>query len=161
MTLKEQYELVKKAVENNQLKELFLGAPGYEWGNLKHIPANVATDIGAILEHGLYVLYNNGSKDIPEKLKSVVFDLLNGMPVEIWTAYQIIWNQDWDIKHNVAPFCIASPALLERLKQSVTGNQKQLSACKELVGWNLNNGLWDDIVRLEKNMHNKYGKGLI
>ena len=61
MLSQEQYNLVKKAFDNNQLKELFLGTSGYEWGNLKHIPANVSTDISAIIEHGLYVIYENGN----------------------------------------------------------------------------------------------------
>lgn len=161
MTLQEQYELVKKAVDNDHLKELFLGAPGYEWGNLKHIPANVATDIGAIIEHGLYTLYSNGNKDIPQKLEECVYALLNGGPTEIWTAYQVLWSQNWDKHHGKSPFCIINDEILANLKNVVLNNQEELVSCKDLVGWNLKEGLWEDIARLERNLRNKHGVGLI
>lgn len=45
MSLEKELELTKKAVDNNELKKIFLGESGHEWGNLKHIPALVLTDI--------------------------------------------------------------------------------------------------------------------
>ena len=161
MTANEQLIIVQKAVEKKDLKNLFLGAPEYNWGNLKHIPANVNTDIGAILEQGLYILYRQGNFAIPEMLKAAVYELIDGTPAEIWTAYQIIWCQNWDIKHTQAAFSVVDSNILDVLKLSVESNQNALSACKDLVGWNLQKGLWEDIVRLEKNLKNKYGAGLI
>ena len=161
MSLQEQLTLVEKAVTNNQLQELFLGAPGYEWRNLKHIPAKVNTDIGAIIKHGLYVLYQNGNKDIPQKTKSTVCNLLNGTPTEIWTAYSIIWQENWYKNHGEAVFCIYDSELKKDLSNSIKKNKSELISCHELVGQNLNEGLWEDISRLENNLRKKYGEGLI
>ncbi len=161
MNLQEQLTLVEKAVANDELKELFLGAPGYEWGNLKHIPANVATDIGAIIKYGLYVLYQNGNMDIQEKLKRTVFDLLNGTPTEIWTAYSIIWQENWYKNHGEAVFCIYNNELKNDLSVSINKNKSSLMSCHALVGQGLKDGLWEDINRLENNLRKKYGEGLI
>ena len=161
MSLERELELTKKAVDNNELKKLFLGETGYEWGNLKHIPALVLTDIGAILEHGLYVLYKKGNTDIPNELKTTVFTLLKGTPIEIWTAYSIIWHENWYNKHNRADFCIYDSEMKSALTSSINTNKVLLMSCKELVGKNLNEGLWEDIYRLENNLYRKYGEGLI
>lgn len=161
MTLQEQLELTKKAIDNNELDKLFLGNPGYEWGNLKHIPANVNTDIGAIIKHGLYVLYQNGDKDIPGKLKITVRNFLDGTPAEIWTAYSIMWQENWYKNHGEAVFCIYDSELKNDLSNSVKKNKSALMSCRELVGQDLKEGLWEDISRLENNLRKKYGEGLI
>ena len=157
MTLKEQYELVKKAVDNNQLMELFLGAPGYEWGDLKHIPANVATDIGAILEHGLYALFNNGYKDVPGIMKATVYALLNGTPVEIWTAYSVVWAQCWNEAKHKSSFQVINQEFLERVRTALWANKASLVACKELMGWNLKDGLWEDIMISNQTIKRRFG----
>lgn len=153
--------MVEKAYNADEFEKLFLGEAPYTFNNLKHIPAVVATDIGAIIEHGLYVLYQNGNKNIPEKLKSTVLSLLNGTPVEIWTAYSIIWHENWCKKHNKAVFNIYDIKLRNELKKSINNNKSLLIACKKLVGQNSNEGLWEDINRLENNLLKKYGERLI
>ena len=161
MTKEQIYLLTKKAYESDELDNLFLGIEPYKFDNLKHIPANVATDVGAIIDEGFYVLYNNGHEDIPQVLKKTVCNLFSGTPVEIWTAYQIMWSQNWDMRHRKAPFYIIDSELSQIAKNAIVNNRVALASCKALVGWNLEDGLWEDISRLERNLKNKYGTGLI
>ena len=161
MTLQAQYELVRKAIERNELTELFLGSPGYEWGELKHIPAKVATDIGAIMENGIYVSYKNGDSGIPQKLKSTVYELMNGTPVEIWTAYSICWIQYWNEQRNISPFSLFSQDIQRDLHNAVIANRDQLIACKELIGWNKKEGLWEDITISNQNFKKRFGVEII
>lgn len=161
MTKEQIYSLVEKAYKNNELDKLFLGIEPYKFDNLKHIPANVATDIGALIKEGVYELYNNGHQEIQQTLRNTVCSLFKGTPVEIWTAYHIMWSQSWDKRHEKAPFYIVDSELSQIAKNAIWDNKDALTACKELVGWNLENGLWQDISRLEKNLNNKYGTGLL
>lgn len=162
MTLQEQYELVKKAVDNNQLKELFLGTPGYEWGNLKHIPANVATDIGAIIDYGIYKLHDTGKTDVKNVLIRTIYELLNlDDAFATWTAYFILRYQYRNELKSQSPFTIVTPQLREDVANRVKNQKKQLSACKEYVGYGLTNGLWDDIQRLENVMISNYGESIL
>ena len=161
MTKEQVYLLAEKAYQNNELDKLFLGKEPYQFDNLKHIPANVATDISALINEGIYELYNDGQQEIPQVLKRTICELLKGSPIEIWTAYKIIWNQNWDNRHGKAPFYIIDSELSQFAKAAILSNKCALSSCKELVGWNLENGLWQDIARLERNLNNKYGAGLL
>lgn len=161
MTLQEQLEVTQKAIDNNELDKLFLGKPGYKWGNLKHIPANVATDIGAIIEYGLYVLYQNGNKDIPERLKATILSFLDGTPVEIWTAYFILRYQYRNEIKNQSPFNLVTPQLCKAVSICVQQQKDRLVACKEYVGYDLPNGLWEDIQRLENVMISNYGVSIL
>ena len=161
MTKEQIYHLTETAYKNNELIKLFLGEKPYKFDNLKHIPANVATDIGALINEGIYELYNNGYQEVLEVFKKTIYTLFNGTPVEIWTAYHMLWSQDWDKRHGKAPFYIIDSELLQFASNAIWSNKDALSSCKELVGWNLENGLWQDISRLEKNLYNKYGSGLL
>ena len=162
MTLQEQYDLAKKAIDNNQLKELFLGAPGYEWDNLKHIPANVATDVGAIIDYGIYKLYEAGKTDIANMLISTVYELLDlNDAYATWTAYFILRYQYRNELKKQSPFTIISPKLCADVALHIKSQENKLSACKEYVGSGLPNGLWDDIQRLEKVMISNYGVSIL
>ena len=160
MSSTEHQNLVKKAITNNELDKLFLGQEGYKWGNLKHIPANVPTDVSAIL-CSMYALYNEGATDIPELLEDTIYKLTKGNAVEIWTAYSIVWSQYYHELKKSVPFNIVSDSLLAHIRKVVSQNAQLLSECHEYTGAGLKNGLLDDIVISNKSFFKMHGESIL
>ncbi len=155
-------ELVQKAIDNNQIKELFLGEGEYKQENLKHIPALVATDIGSIIDNGLYILFNEGEKTLPNKIISVIRELVDtNEPFSIWTAYFILRYQYRNELQNKSPFNIVTKELCKSVSNKISNQKQNLMLCQKYVGFGLPNGLWDDIQRLENNLVLNYGVSIL
>ena len=156
------FSLVEKAYYANQLDDLFLGNHPYTFDNLKHIPANVATDIGAIIDNGMYGLYSDGKTDIVSMLVETIYELLSFEDAfSTWTAYFILRYQYRNEIKNLSPFKIVTPQLCQDLSVCVRKQKEQLVMCKEYVGGSLPNGLWGDIQRLEDVMLSNYGVSIL
>lgn len=156
MTIEEQYASVSAAVQNHKLKQLMLGKGEYNWGNLKHIPADVPCDISAVLKHGLYRLHLASVPWIPQQLTSVIVELSLGTPVEVWTAYSIVWYQYRNELTEISPFKIITPTLLDTVRASLSRNQIALAQCKEYAGKYCKLGLWEDIVISNQSLQRKF-----
>ena len=162
MTPQEQIMLVQTAIATNHSKELFLGIAPYTWGNLKHIPANVATDIGAIIDNGMYELYRAGDTNIPDTIAVTIKELLLlNQPQATWTAYFILRYQYRNEVKNKSPFKIVTPHLCQAVSTAIADQKHSLTSCKEYAGNGLQNGLWDDIQRLEGILVANYGVSII
>lgn len=155
MTIEQQYDSVKEAVQKQKFKQLVMGEE-FKWKNLQHIPANVPSDISAILRYGLYRLYLESKYDIPSLLISTISELLQGSPTEIWTAYSIVWYQYRNELINVCPFKIISQELLNAIRASIDKNKEALAECNDFVGKNCKDGLLGDIVASNNSLRKKF-----
>ena len=160
MSNNEHQDLVKKAIANNELDKLFLGQDGYEWGNLKHIPANVPTDISAIL-HSMYAIYNDGATDIPELLEDTIYKLTKGNAVEIWIAYYILLIEYRNELQKVSPLMIVDEQLICYIKTIINNNIDMLSKCFDYVGEGETQGLLSFIIRTNSHLESDYGKSIL
>lgn len=156
MTIEEQYASVKQAVQEHKLKQLMLGQGEYSWGDLKHIPADVPCDISAVLKYGLYRLHCEAVPWIPQQLTSVIVELSMGTPVEVWTAYSIMWYQYRNELTDLSPFKIITPVLLNTVSTSINRNRDALAQCKEYVGKYCKFGLLEDIVVSNQSLQKKF-----
>ncbi len=156
MTIEKQYALVKEAVQKHKLKQLMLGTDALKWDNLQHIPADVPSDLSAILKYGLYRLYLEANSDIPDLLLSTINELLQGNSVEIWTAYSIVWYQYRYELTNLSPFKIISNELLVAIRTNIFANKEALIECKEFVGKSYKDGLFEDIVASNDSFYRKF-----
>ncbi len=161
MTINEQLERVKYAVEHDELKQLFLGQGRYQSSNLKHIPANVPCDISAVLKYGLYPLYQNGDGNIPQVLFDTIVSFLDGDAVEVWTAYSIVWSQYRNELKRLSPFGIISDRLLITLRHAIEQKKDELSSCKEYTGASDKNGLMGDIVASNNSFQRIHGVSIL
>jgi len=160
MSNNEHQDLVKKAITNNELDKLFLGQDGYEWGNLKHIPANVPTDISAIIKV-LYDLYLNRYEDIPKLLKCTICQLSKGSAVEIWIAYYILLIEYRNELQKVSPLMIVDEQLICYIKTIINNNIDMLSKCFDYVGEGETQGLLSFIIRTNSHLESDYGKSIL
>ena len=140
--------LTQKAFERDEVADFLQGKNGYACPVNRFVPANVPTDMGRILEFGIYVFYSETNDEtIIQKLKETIFELLKGDSIQVWCAYRACWSQIYKGQNNKAPFELIDKSLLDALRQALLKDEDKLRACKEWQGWNKENGLWDDICR--------------
>lgn len=160
MLANEKQELVKKAIQNDELNKLFLGQDGYKWGNLKHIPADVPTDISAIIKV-MHELYLTGNIDIPKLLKDTICKLANGGAIEIWTAYYIVLIEYRNELQNKSHFLIIDEQIVDVIKIAINKNTDVLSECFDYVGNGEKQGLLSFIERTNSHLESDFGKSIL
>lgn len=154
--------LTKKAFDNDEVAEFLCGENGYAIHGNRDIPNNIPTDFGRIIEGGIYKLYDC-TKDqvIISKTKSALLQLINGTPVDVWIAFMIIRRQLSKYDKGRAPFNIVDDDILFSLKESLYANEARLRECKLFLGANCENGLWQDINRIDQNYKNDMGVSVL
>ncbi len=150
--------LTKRAFDNDEVAEFLCGEKGYAVHGNPDIPANIPTDFGRIVEGGIYKLYDR-TKDpaIISKTKSAVLQLIDGTPVNLWVAFMIIRRQLSKYDKGHAPFNMVDNDILSSLKNALYANETKLRECKLFLGANCENGLWQDINRIDQNYKEDMG----
>jgi len=157
VTNEELLELTKKAFEQDEVKEFLCGEKGYSVHGNRDIPDNIPTDFGRIVKSGIYRLFLLAEdKNIIRKFNQAFIKLCNGSAEEIWCAYMLWYYLTCCDKRNVSPF-IVDKKIVGKLKKAINKNQSQLRNCKKWLGCNSENGLWQEIVRIDKNLKERYG----
>ena len=158
-------ELTKKAFENNQVPELLCGEKGYsvdppEWD--RYTPSNIPTDIDRVLCMGIYALYlEKKDPEIIRKFREAIITL-NHTPVQIWCAYRACWSQMYEEHSGYGvPFEMIDEPLLQTLRAAVLQNEAGLRGCKEWLGIECENGLWDFITRVDSNIEESFGVSIL
>ena len=154
--------LTKKAFDNDAVAEFLCGENGYAIHGNRDIPTNIPTDFGRIIEGGIYKLYDR-TKDpsIISKTKSALLQLINGTPVNVWVAFMIVRRQLSKYNKGYAPFNIADNHILFSLKNSLYANETKLRECRLFLGANCENGLWQEINRIDQNYKEDMGIGVL
>lgn len=72
------------------------------------------------------------------------------------------WNQIFN-EHSKypAPFKMIDDTLLKTLKSTLINNESSLRNCKEWMGINKKNGLWDYIIRIDNVLKKDYGVSIL
>ncbi|GAB5082318.1 hypothetical protein Osc1_14910 [Hominimerdicola sp. 21CYCFAH17_S] len=162
ITNEELLELTKKAFENDEVAEFLCGENGYSVMGNRDIPTNIPTDFGRIVEKGIYIYYKNTNDEtIVLKTKQALLKLIKGTPINVWVAFMIIRRQFNKYDKNLAPFKIEDENILFLLKNALRTNEVQLRNCKKFLGTNCENGLWQNILRIDNNYKEDMGVSLI
>jgi hypothetical protein len=144
ITNEELLELTRKAFENDEVAEFLCGEKGYSVMGNRDIPINIPTDFGRIVEKGIYELYLTTNDEVIIKKFRKAIMTLNSTPIQVWCAYMACWNQISN-EHSKypAPFKMIDDTILKTLKSTLINNESSLCNCKEWMGINKKNGLWD------------------
>ena len=154
--------LTQKAFERDEVADFLQGKNGYACPVNRFVPANVPTDFRHIIESGIYPYYNaEKSEIIVSKFKSAILELINGNAVQVWIAFFVTYIQIGEENKNKSPFNLIRRDLTETLKNVLIRKEIELRACKEWQGWNKENGLWQDIVRLNGILKKSYGVSVL
>lgn len=119
------YDATEKAFNNDEIYELLTGKKGYDVP-LLGVSIDIPTDWGAIVEDGIYQLYQNkkNKKIIEEYQKALLKMINNDDDTEVWMAAYIMYIQLEDQVKNKAPFNIDNNVLL-KIKQAIVDNRCQ------------------------------------
>ena len=132
MTKEDVRVLTENAYQAGELKNLFLGESPYAFDNLKHIPANVLSDVGAIIDQGIYEIYRSGNIAVVSMLEKAIYELLDyNSAYSIWTAYFVLRYQYRNEIKNGSPFKIVTHQLCKAVSNCINENKELLSSCKE------------------------------
>lgn len=154
--------LTKKAFDNDEVAEFLCGEKGYAVHGNPDISADIPTDFGRIVEDGIYELYvQTKDQSIILKTKSALLQLISGTPVNIWIAFMIVRRQLSKYDKKRAPFNMADDNILFSLRKSLYANEVELRECKLYMGANCENGLWQDIHRIDKNYKEYMGVSVL
>jgi hypothetical protein len=155
-------ELTRQAFEKNEVAEFLCGEKGYSVMGNRDIPSNIPTDFGRILKFGIYKLYTKeNSAYIIDTLKQAVFDLLKKSTTHIWCAYSVCWSQIYSEQSNYAPFQCVDNILLSALKEALYKNKTKLKNCREWLGSNSTEGLWEDIFLSNESLKKRFGVSIL
>lgn len=154
------HTLTKKAFENNNLIAFLKGEDDYVCAFDRFVSADMPTDIGRVIQEGIYTVYEEDSKIIDFYRKAVI-ELLENSAVDVWLAYHICWTQKYKEINKLSPFEFFTDDILEKLKENVILYSDELKQIKKWQGAKLENGLFDDIQALEKTMRKHFGVSLL
>ncbi len=146
------YDATEKAFNNDEIYELLTGKKGYDVP-LLGVSIDIPTDWGAIVEDGIYQLYQNEkNKMIIEEYQKALLKMINNDDdTEVWMAAYIMYIQLEDQVKNKAPFNIDNNVLL-KFKQAIVDNRYKLEHNQKYVGIGYPNGLMGDVERLDRNL---------
>lgn len=161
MTKRRKKEMIRKAIEKDELDLLFLGYEEYYIGQADRLPVEKISDIEFILKSGLYEFYKNGDENIPEILTKTIYGFIEGNVVEIWVAFSIFCIQFFCEKTEECPFEITNDKMLESLKIAIEKQKEELSACFLYAGGNKKSGLYEDIEEKNREIFNQFNIKII
>jgi hypothetical protein len=145
-------DLTKQAFEKGELFEFFQGKPPYTCPVNHSVPANIPTDFGRIINYGIYKFYEKQPNNkIISDLREAISKLIEGDAVQIWIAFMICLNILRNEERKSAAFSLNSSEIYDKLRISILSHEQDLRECKEWQGWNEDNGLWSEILRINKN----------
>jgi len=151
-------ELTKQAYQNNEMVELLSGTGEYENPLDRWTPGNVPTDVGRVLEQGIYTLYQStNDNELILAYKSAICKLLSGTPLQVWLGYDTCWYQLYNEQKEKSPFKIITSELIDIVKDALTKNQHELTLIHEFEGAGQKQGLWQDITRSNNVLAQKFG----
>ena len=162
ITNEELLELTKKAFENDEVAKFLCGEKGYAVMGNRDIPTNIPTDFGRIVVKGIYELYlTTKDEGVINKFRQAIMTL-NGTPTRVWCAYMACWSQIFN-EHSKypAPFKMIDDTLLKTVRSTLKNNELSLRNCKEWMGINKKNGLWDYIIRIDNIIKKDYGVSVL
>jgi len=163
-TMKEVVELTRKAFDKNEVKELLTGQKE-EYVFVSKV-ANIPTDFDYVVRICLYKYFeeiNNEHYFYAQlaKLEKALRELLQSAnPVDIWCAFMVGHSLYYYENQNKSSFKIMTEKFIKDFSTLLKINKEKLMECKCYEGKNKENGLWDEIERINK-VYSKEGVNLL
>lgn len=156
------FAFTKEAFKHNEFVLLLEGKGKYACKLDRFVPADMPTDVGRIIQEGIYKLYlEKHEKEVINKYREAVVEIMNGDCTEVWLAYHICWTQIYKEKRANAPFKFFNETILNELRKNIFSHEEELKQTKKWQGANLEEGLWEDIQTLENTSYKFLGVKLL
>lgn len=164
--------LLIEAINKDELSAFLEGKGKY------HIECNVAdtpTDFGSVLDTVFYLADTNPELNIGRKFECAIKEMLQGNECDIYCSVFLFFryvinyccllsfNNNNDPFYRVASrkklnatFSLPIDEIRKIIVIVLNKNKEKLSSCKKWTGQNKNNGVWDEMIRLNKTLKSHY-----
>ena len=105
--------------------------------------------------------FETKNEKIVAKFEEAILYLLDCDPAKNWIAFMVCWNQIRNEKRHESPFKFINQELIEKLKETLLKHENELRVCKEWQGWNEENGLWQEITKINNIATKNYGVSIL
>ena len=152
MKWEEIYEKTKYAFQNDEMMDLLTGRE-YYYLPVYGASVPVPTDWTSVISEGIFKLYKEEQNArLIEDYEKTISTLINGNSLEIWMAANIIVYHLQCEADNKASFKV-NKDLVSALSKAVNDNKDALAEDKSFQGNGNKYGLLDDILRLNRILH--------
>ena len=138
------------AIQNNEVIDFLEGEGQYKIEFHQWVSSNLPTDITQIMTQGIYKLYNERPDlNIDKVLESKLLEMMNLNEFDIYISLQIIYFQLIREQRGDSPFRLDMEKILKKNREVLINNKENMIKYKKWAGEGKENGLWDDVVRID------------
>lgn len=165
MTFAQIFEKTKYAFDHDEVCELLSGKGDYVY-NAPMYPVSIPTCDEFIFSQGIYPLYRQLSTDaqktMTDKLASALRKMMRADDVvDVWWALALLYGQKLsEAQFKDSPFYIADN-LLKEIPPFLLEKQGKLKQAHVYMCAQLKDGLWEDVLRYDTLLLQKFGIKLL
>lgn len=165
MTFERIFEKTKYAFDHDEVYELLIGKGGYMY-KAPMYPVAIPTCDEFIFSQGIYPLYRQSSPEAQKVIEDKLIMALRAMmraddPVDVWWALALLYGQKLsEAQFKDSPFFIAD-SLLKEIAPYLRVKQKKLMQAHVYMCTQLKDGLWEDVLRYDMLLDQKFGMKLL
>ncbi len=115
-----------------------------------------------IIPRGIYAVYReNPELEIDKIFEDALLEMMDGESFDIYAALSIIHFQLIREERNASPFTINKDKVLKKLSQTLIRNKEKLMNYFEWEGKKHKEGVWGEVVRIDKLFKSKWNISIL
>jgi hypothetical protein len=161
MNMNKTEKILIESIEKDEFYHFLIGYGDYKIEMDQWVSANMPTNTSKILSDGVYKLYiSRPDLTLDKRLFEELHRMLGMDIFNLYMVLDIVFSQLLNESYGVAPFSLDS-AIVDCLSESLIKNQDLLKKYKEWQGMGKENGVWDEVIRIDKIIFDKTGRNII
>lgn len=147
--------IVKKAIKQNEIKQLLEGKDEYKLENNSMASFSVPIDWTIVIPQ----LYNEylQNPSVMTMYSNAINDMLLGSAEEVYYAIAILYFQTLREESNRSPFRIDREYFIPMASEALNRKASELKTIKKWTGTNVEDGLYSEVNRYKKLFKSKFG----
>lgn len=146
-------DLLVEAINKDELLDFLEGRGRYYIDcNVADVPTNFDTVICTIF----YLYEKNKEISIDKKFENEIIRMLNGNEIDIYCSVFLFTNYLYYDNLSKASFHLQVEKISLLIKDTLNKNKEKLKKYLKWTGQNKNNGVWDEMIRLNKTLKSHY-----
>jgi hypothetical protein len=148
---------LKEAMDKNKLHIFLWGEEGYGFTDPW---IESPTDVSRVFLDGFnkYVTAEPEKKEDLKKELSHTLILMSRTPVGTWWVLSILHSYLFEYQENALLFQIDFHIVVPEINRGIKEFEENLKTNKEWVGWRFENGLWDVVTKMAKQINQELKK---
>ncbi|RZT96589.1 NAD+ glycohydrolase toxin immunity protein [Ancylomarina subtilis] len=147
-----EYKKVVSAIQNEELISYLEGKGAYKIDLHHWVGAKIPTDITRVLSEGIYIAFRKEPKlDVKKRFEEALISMMDKELFDLYLVTKYTYVQILnEIKYQDSPFSIDWDNILPKLRFSLIRNEDKLRSYFEWEGEGEENGVWEEISRINR-----------